>query len=175
MRPANRQQGLIAQRLLGASTLDGTLILVGLKFPSVPRKKIRSLGIGAIVAPVSAAKEEVGILRLVLLVGAMALALSGCASAPERKPSSPGTLPFDAGNGVGSQFGNYEMRPAGEAHDAAGNRCVIFNWDRPLNRSFAIRYTSESCESKEHPEWMSATRYVRSVIPLSQSNLGSVP
>ena len=75
------------------------------------------------------------------------------------------------GNGIGSQFGNYEMRPAGETHDITGDRRVVFNWDRPLNRNFAIRYSTESCESKEHPIWMNTTPYVRTVIPISESNL----
>lgn len=64
------------------------------------------------------------------------------------------------------------MRPAGETRDAAGNRCTIFNWDRPFNRSYVIRYMSESCDSPEHT-WKTPTPYVRSVIPLSESTLGS--
>jgi hypothetical protein len=110
-----------------------------------------------------------GELRHIAAYCVAALGLASCASTPPQK-SSP-ALPFDVGNGVGSQFGNYEMRPAGETHDAAGNRCVTFNWDRPLNRDFAIRYTSESCSSKEHPDWRTATPYVRTVIPISQSYL----
>jgi hypothetical protein len=110
-------------------------------------------------------------LRLVLAYCAVALALCGCASLPTRKPAAANGLPLDVDGGVGSQFGNYEMIQAGETHDAAGNRCVTFNWDRPLNRDFAIRYTSESCEAKEHPVWMNATSFVRAVIPISESNL----
>jgi hypothetical protein len=52
------------------------------------------------------------------------LLLSGCSS---NAPLEIGGLPSEVGNGVGSQFGNYEMRPAGETRDATGNRCVTFN------------------------------------------------
>ncbi|HTT99682.1 MAG TPA: hypothetical protein VMF58_16660 [Rhizomicrobium sp.] len=101
-----------------------------------------------------------------------ALVLSGCTSTPSQHPSVP-ALPFNVGNGVGSEFGNYEMRAAGETRDAAGNRCTIFNWDRPLNRDYAIRYTSESCESREHPGWMNATTYTRTIVPIGHSNLAA--
>ena len=86
-----------------------------------------------------------------------------------RSPS--GNLPHDFGNGLGSQYGNYEMRAAGETRDADGDRCVVFNWDRPLNRNFVIRYSSESCESKAHPIWMTTTKYTRAVVPISESGL----
>lgn len=109
-------------------------------------------------------------MKLIIVCGAIVFALSACTS---RLPLAAGGLPAEVDNGIGSQYGNYEMTPAGETKNAAGNRCVIFNWDRPLNRNFVIRYSTESCESKEHPVWMSATPYVRSVIPISQSNLKS--
>jgi hypothetical protein len=107
-------------------------------------------------------------MKLEIACCVIAFALSGCVS---KSPSAVGGLPLEVGNGIGSQYGNYEMRPNGETRDAAGDRCVIFNWDRPLNKDFAIRYSTQSCESKEHPIWMNATPYVRVVIPLSQSNL----
>lgn len=102
----------------------------------------------------------------------LAAALSGCATQTGTKPL-PTNLPLDIGNGVGSQYGNYEMRPAGETTGPEGQRCYVFNWDRPLNKEFAIRYTSASCESKEHPEWMTTTGYVRKVIPIAESDLKS--
>src|SRR6185437_126051 len=113
-------------------------------------------------------------MRTSLAMSAIAFAtmLSGCSSTNTSAISPPPSgLPHDVGNGVGSQYGNYVMQPAGETHDSAGNRCVVFNWDRPLNKDFAIRYSSNSCESKVHPEWMTTTAYTRSVIPISQSNL----
>ena len=107
-------------------------------------------------------------MRLIIVCGAIVFVLSACTS---RLPLAAGGLPPEVDDGIGSQYGNYEMRPAGETKDAGGNRCVIFNWDRPLNRNFVIRYSTESCESKEHPIWMNTTPYVRSVIPIAQSNL----
>lgn len=102
----------------------------------------------------------------------LAVTLSGCASMHARNAApAPSNLPFDIGNGTGSQYGNYEMRSAGETRDAAGDRCIVFNWDRPLNKNFAIRYSSASCESKDHPIWMNTTNYTRTVISISQSNL----
>jgi hypothetical protein len=75
-------------------------------------------------------------------------------------------------NGVGSQYGNYPAQTGGEIRGPDGERCVLFNWDRPLNKDFAVRYTSMSCESKEHPQWMTTRDGPTTVIPLSQSNLG---
>lgn len=102
----------------------------------------------------------------------IALALSGCSSTDVPKPSSDfGGLPLNVDGGVGSQHGNYAMVPGGEMQGPSGQRCFIFNWDRPLTKGFAIRYTSASCESKGQPEWMTTTSYSRSVIPISESNL----
>jgi hypothetical protein len=110
-------------------------------------------------------------MRLVA-VFATVLGVAGCApTSVSVPPQNVGALPFDVGNGSGGQYGNYEMKPAGETRDASGDRCVIFNWDRPLDRNFAVRYASLSCESKEHPNWMTPTPYVRTIIPLSESNL----
>jgi hypothetical protein len=95
------------------------------------------------------------------------LGASGCVSPKETVPS----LPPSVGNGIGSQYGNYAAQEAGEMRDASGNRCVLFNWDRPLNKDLAVRYTSASCESPEHPGWMSPLEISRTVIPISQSNL----
>ena len=49
------------------------------------------------------------------------------------------------------------MQPAGAAQDASGDRCVVFNRDRPLNKESAIRYTTELRQSKVHPIWMNTT------------------
>ncbi|MEQ8816914.1 MAG: hypothetical protein RLO51_13890 [Thalassobaculum sp.] len=100
----------------------------------------------------------------------MASALAGCAAAPAVHPT-PGVLPMSIGNGAGSQHGNYAARPDGETRGPAGERCVIFNWDRPLTGGLAVRLRSMSCESRERPGWMIATQISRTVIPLSQSNL----
>jgi hypothetical protein len=97
------------------------------------------------------------------------LALSGCSSTNVSEPPSElGGLPLNVGNGIGSQYGNYAMVPDGETLGPSGQRCFIFNWDRPLNKDFAIRYTSASCESKEHPEWV-PLREVRSSPPSALS------
>src|SRR5258708_471319 len=55
----------------------------------------------------------------------IALALSGCSSTPAAN------LPPGVGNGVGSQYGNYAAQMDGEMRGPSGERCVIFNWDRP--------------------------------------------
>lgn len=104
---------------------------------------------------------------------ALAITLSACSSGDVLRPNIDPRLPLNVENGIGSERGNYEMRPAGETRDAAGNRCVVFNWDRPLNRAYVIRYSSASCESKEHPVRMHATPYTRTIIPISESNLKS--
>jgi hypothetical protein len=106
----------------------------------------------------------------------LAVALSGCSSttspgAPAPMPAATApSLPPDIGNGVGSQFGNYAGHLGGDAQGAAGQHCVIFNWDRPLNKDFAIRYSSLSCDQAGR-EWKTTTTYTRTVIPISQSSL----
>jgi hypothetical protein len=78
---------------------------------------------------------------------------------------------MSVGNGVGSQYGNYAAQMDGEMRGPSGERCVIFNWDRPLTKDLAIRLRSASCESKERPGWMVCTEISRTVIPISGSNL----
>jgi len=106
-------------------------------------------------------------MRLVVACCAVsiALALSGCSSTPAAN------LPLSVGNGVGSQYGNYAAQMDGEMRGPSGERCVIFNWDRPLTKDLAIRLRSASCESKERPGWMVGTEISRTVIPMSESNL----
>jgi len=96
------------------------------------------------------------------------LALSGC--------SSTGTVPVadlppSIGNGLGSQYGNYSAQMDGEMRGPSGERCFIFDWDRPLTKDLAIRYRSASCESQEHPRWMTVREISRTVIPMSESIL----
>jgi hypothetical protein len=59
----------------------------------------------------------------------------------------------------------------GEMRGPAGERCVVFNWDRPLSKDLAIRLCSESCDSKERPGRMVAREISRVVIPIVESNL----
>ena len=80
-------------------------------------------------------------------------------------------LPLAVNNGHGSQYGNYAAQPDGEMHGPNGERCVIFNWDRPLTKDLAIRLRSASCDSKEYPGRMVCTELSRTVIPISESNL----
>jgi len=83
----------------------------------------------------------------------------------------PIDLPLAVNNGRGSQYGNYAAQPDGEMRGPDGERCVIFNWDRPLTKDLAIRLRSASCESKEYPGRMVCHEISRTVIPLSESNL----
>jgi len=106
----------------------------------------------------------------------LAMALSGCSSSSVRQPTAPApsaatpVLPPSIGNGIGSQFGNYAGKLGGDAQGPAGQHCVVFNWDRPLNSDFAIRYSSLSCDQVGQ-EWKTTTTYTRVVIPISQSHL----
>lgn len=106
-------------------------------------------------------------MRLVVACCAVgiALALSGCSSSRET------ALPLSVGNGAGSQYGNYAAQADGEMRDESGERCVVFNWDRPLTRDLAVRLRSASCESKQHPNWMACRELSRTVIPMSESTL----
>jgi hypothetical protein len=104
--------------------------------------------------------------------------LAGCGSPPENTSpiKSDGAapvaeLPFSVGSGVGSEHGNYAAQMDGEMLGPSGERCVIFNWDRPITKDLALRLRSASCESKEYPGFMVCTEISRTVIPLSESNL----
>ena len=108
-------------------------------------------------------------MRLVVACSSIAIAwaLSGCSSTPASN------VPLNVGGGVGSQYGNYAAQMAGEMRGPSGERCFLFNWDRPLTKDLAIRYTSASCESKEHPGRMVCTEISRTLIPISASNLAA--
>ena len=102
-------------------------------------------------------------------VALIALAVSGCASPPS--PPTPAPLPLTVDNGVGSEHGSYAAESDGEMRGPAGERCVIFNWDRPLTRTLAVRVRSASCDSQERPGWMVCTEISRTIIPIAASNL----
>jgi hypothetical protein len=96
---------------------------------------------------------------------ALSGALSGCSSPPAA------TVPMGVGNGAGSQYGNYAAQMDGEMPGPSGERCVAFNWDRPLTNDLALRMRSASCESQERPGWMVSREISRAVIPIAESNL----
>lgn len=113
-------------------------------------------------------------MRLVIAgcAAAAGLALGGCSSTG----TLPGAdLPLSAGNGAGSQYGNYAAQIEGEMRGPDGERCVIFNWDRPLTKDLVLRLRSASCDAPERPGWMVAREISRTVIPLSLSNLKDAP
>lgn len=98
-------------------------------------------------------------------LGSIALALQACSSSPSPAPT------LNVGNGLGSELGNYGGQIDGEMRGPSGERCVLFNWDRPLNRNFALRYRSASCESQERPGRMICLELSRAIIPMSESHL----
>jgi hypothetical protein len=102
----------------------------------------------------------------------MTLALAACSSDSETKGKERAIdLPLSVGNGTGSQNGNYTAQVAGETRAPGGERCVVFDWDRPLTKDLAVRLRSASCESTERPGQMVSRELSRTVIPISQSNL----
>ena len=105
-------------------------------------------------------------MRLVIACFSASIALGGCASSPP----APG-LPMSVGNGVGSQYGNYAAQSDGEMLRPSGERCVVFNWDRPLTKDLVLRLRSASCDSAERPGWMVSREISRTVIPIAESNL----
>ena len=99
----------------------------------------------------------------------VAVLMAGCASS-EPPPTAP-PLPPSVDNGLGSAHGNYAAQEGGEMRGEAGERCVVYDWDRPLNATLALRLRSASCESQERPGWMVSREIARTVIPLGESNL----
>jgi len=102
-----------------------------------------------------------------LTIFVAASSLAACASAPPTAPRLPPTI----GNGLGSQYGNYAAQADGEFVGDHGERCVAFNWDRPIGNGLAIRIRSASCDSAERPGWMVCHDISRTVIPIAESNL----
>ena len=104
-----------------------------------------------------------------------ALVLSACSSSPPPPVSPPPApaldLPLAVNRGLGSQYGNYAAQEEREERGPDGQRCVIYNWDRPLTRDLAIRLKSASCESKEAPGLYTSHEISRIVIPISESTL----
>ena len=106
----------------------------------------------------------------------IALALACCSSARNKasdagKSALAAPLLLSVGNGVGSEYGNYAAQEAGEMRGPNGERCVVFNWDRPLTHDLALRVQSTSCELKERPGWMVCRELSRTVISIAASNL----
>ena len=106
------------------------------------------------------------------------LVLSGCGTnrdatvGPKHAIAAPvSELPPSVANGVGSQYGNYAAQMEGETRGNAGERCVLFNWDRPLTKDLALRLKSASCEPREGPGLMVCTEISRTVMPVGESNL----
>lgn len=95
--------------------------------------------------------------------------LAACSTAP--LPGPDVDRPMTVGNGLGSQHGNYAGQADGEMRLPAGERCVVFNWDRPLTNGRVLRLRSASCDSLEFPGRKIARELSRTIIPLSQSSL----
>jgi len=110
-------------------------------------------------------------MRWMLAGSALALscALSGCVS----PATSPSSSPMMIDNGAGSQHGNYAARMDGDMRGPNGERCVVFNWDRPLSKDFALRLRSASCESPSHPGRMTCIELERSLVPLAESSVAT--
>ncbi|HVJ53966.1 MAG TPA: hypothetical protein VM689_15970 [Aliidongia sp.] len=79
-------------------------------------------------------------MRHSLLYCLCSLAASSCSTGVTNSPG----LPAEVGGGRGSQFGNYATVVAGETV-IGGERCILYNWDRPLPDGRVLRYRSASC------------------------------
>ena len=106
-------------------------------------------------------------------IGSLALLVAGCAAPRPTPPAAD--LPLEVGHGTGSQLGNYAAQARGEMRGDEGERCVVFEWDRPLTKDLALRLRSASCESKERPGRMVAVDLGRTIIPLAESNVKAEP
>jgi len=96
---------------------------------------------------------------------ALASALAACAALESSKP-----LPPTIGGGKGSEFGNYAATAAGTV-TIDGQRCYVWNWDRPFAPGKVLRYRSASCPSTEFPGRFIAIDLDHSIVPLAESDL----
>jgi hypothetical protein len=90
---------------------------------------------------------------------------SACSNLNQPKPP-----PFTVGGGKGSEFGNYAAASVGEI-TLDGERCRVWNWDRPLSSNEVLRYRSASCPSKEFPGRFVARGLGATMVPLADSAL----
>lgn len=107
---------------------------------------------------------------IVVCCAVLAAAISSSCTATRQAPPAV-TLPLNVGNGVGSQNGTYAAQSDGEMLGSSGERCIIYNWDRPLAPGLALRLRSASCASAERPGQFVAREISRTVIPIAESNL----
>jgi len=108
-------------------------------------------------------------LRVLCAILAVASALAACSAVEPAKP-----LPLAVGGGKGSEFGNYAAAEAGTV-TIDGQRCYVWNWDRPFSPGMVLRYRSASCPSAEFPGRFIAIDLGHSIVPLSESNLRFEP
>ena len=106
-----------------------------------------------------------------LAVGICCLLLAAILYVCSANRGASANLPLGVDHGAGSQYGNYTAQVGGETRGPSGERCVVFNWDRPLTQELAVRYKSASCESKDRPGVMICREISRTVIPIADSNL----
>ncbi len=100
-------------------------------------------------------------MRLLVVFGIVAAltSLGGCVSTA-MAPS------IYVDNGIGSEFGNNGLQAAGQTVSPSGDRCIVFNQDRPLSKDFALRVVTESCGSASKMECKEVSR---TIIPIAQS------
>jgi len=92
--------------------------------------------------------------------------LADCATNPPRE------LPFTVGGGLGSQHGNYAATLSSEVFtDARGDRCAVWNWDRPISASLVLRLRSASCPDIRNPKRMIGVELGAQVVPMAKSGL----
>lgn len=112
--------------------------------------------------------------RIVVFCGVLAAAMSsGCTTTGQAPPAV--VLPLSVGNGVGSQHGTYAAQRHGEIRGPNGERCIVYNWDRPLADGRALRLRSASCASAERSGGFVAREISRTIVPIAESNLKDAP
>lgn len=101
------------------------------------------------------------------VLAASALLLAGCASMPLPSPA-----PLTIGAGQGSEHGNYPTFVTGETYrNTDGSLCPVFEWDRPLNGTTAIRYRSTTCPLPGREGLFYSFNLDRRVMPLAESRI----
>ena len=121
------------------------------------------------IAPTPATPKRLRSQTRGILTAAAMLALpllADCISNPPRE------LPFTVGGGLGSQHGNYAATLSSEAFiDARGDRCPVWNWDRPISASLVLRLRSASCPDSRNPKRMIGVELGAQVVPMAKSGL----
>lgn len=65
--------------------------------------------------------------------------------------------------GLGSEYGNFGLKPVADTVSPTGERCVTFTQDRPLSPGRSLRVTTQSCGTATRMECREVSRVILAI------------